>query len=340
MKRVVAYLLPGHPKPIGGFKFIYRLAKEQSHLYNIRVIHVPSDNGLIGIFRFILSVFRNKFKDYAHEEFGIRVEYSIGIKNIMQKSDRVYICSWQLMLEYKTAIISNQDKCIHFVMDFPGFMGPEDKVLGAWDLNIRYYAISSYLQRYFIEKKKNDCALFGCIIPNHFPIDNNTKIPRTVLMNYSSGAYKNSKTTLVIAEMLAKKGFKVTLFGRESVGSISHHNLTWKVGLTDLEVSRLYMNSEFFISLSSFEGFGIPSLEALLYGCLLITSDNFGNRDYLIDGAMSILPSGYHVTDVFKELDNLLSCSLIDRQWRISKGKTLAEGYLSLSDVQLQLLTV
>jgi glycosyltransferase involved in cell wall biosynthesis len=52
---------------------------------------------------------------------------------------------------------------------------------------------------------------------------------------------------------------------------------------SDVEIVDIYNKSRIFISASWMEGFGLPGLEAMACGCILLTSDCGGCREYAID---------------------------------------------------------
>jgi hypothetical protein len=57
----------------------------------------------------------------------------------------------------------------------------------------------------------------------------------------------------------------------------------WEVvaiqGKTEVEVAELLRSSQIFLSFSQLEGFGLPPLEALACGCLVVGFDGFGGRE-------------------------------------------------------------
>jgi glycosyltransferase involved in cell wall biosynthesis len=57
----------------------------------------------------------------------------------------------------------------------------------------------------------------------------------------------------------------------------------WEVvaihGKTELEVAEILRSSQIFLSFSQLEGFGLPPLEALACGCLVVGFDGFGGRE-------------------------------------------------------------
>ena len=61
----------------------------------------------------------------------------------------------------------------------------------------------------------------------------------------------------------------------------------WRVarieGVSDGERDAILRDSAIFLSLSMFEGFGLPPAEAMLSGCLVIGYDGVGGREFMTD---------------------------------------------------------
>jgi len=74
--------------------------------------------------------------------------------------------------------------------------------------------------------------------------------------------------------------------------------------ITDLELLNLYKQSEVFVSLSSYEGFGIPVLEAIAANCKVLVADIPVFRE-LFAGYVQFTP--LDMTNVIKELGSIIA---------------------------------
>jgi len=332
----IAFILPGLPKPIGGFKFIYRIASELSNSSHVSVFHQPINNSLFSVIKFYINRYRNKFRLYGKNEFKLNIFYTVKTNSIFNSFDIIYILSWHLLIANERNILIHKDKIRHIVMDFPGYMGPHKEVLRAWQIPIQYYSISNYLNDYLNSSLGIKCKYLGCLIPNIFKqVKGTKKMSNSVLLNYSSGKYKNGQQTLFLGLELAKLGLNVFFFGREKVNSVVHPNIKWHLNYSDEMIAELFMKSEVFVSLSEFEGFGLPALEALYYRCLLITTDNFGNRDYLNSNCMIIINN---VNEVVEKVIQLLNQPDIRKLELRELGFYHASNYIELKEFQRNLL--
>lgn len=68
-------------------------------------------------------------------------------------------------------------------------------------------------------------------------------------------------------------------------------NVTLNMGLNDKAMTKLFGESMYFLTNSQHEGFCIPNLEAMAAGCLVVTTDNDGCRDYAVNGENCLVVS-------------------------------------------------
>lgn len=106
---------------------------------------------------------------------------------------------------------------------------------------------------------------------------------------------KNLQRLIDAFLVLKLEDYKLVLVGKTS----SHFNVKLKSNseniiftgfVSDLELSLLYKNCDFFIYPSLYEGFGIPPLEAMCNGCAVMVSDIPSLREVCLDAAIYINP--------------------------------------------------
>lgn len=68
-------------------------------------------------------------------------------------------------------------------------------------------------------------------------------------------------------------GEKNRVFGNSEINTDSFHNICFLGRISDDELKKEYLNARLFILPSLYEGFGIPPLEALSFGCPVLLSD-------------------------------------------------------------------
>jgi hypothetical protein len=331
----LAFILPGIPKPIGGFKFIYRLAEDLSKNHSVVVYHQSIDIGSVARLKYIILLRLNKFRRYPLETFNIKVRYLFNDASLLTFS-HMYVCSWQLLKRNFSLIERSPNRFKHIVMDLPGYMGRAEDILYVWrNLKIEYLTISNYLTEYFTDNVGGKVKYIGCLLPKVFKVDRSINRDIDVLMNYSTGSYKNSEMVVTLSLELRKLGLSVCLFGRESNSDLENAGVIFFVNLNDEEISKIYQRSKVFVSISHFEGFGLPALEALYYGAHLVTWDYYGNRDYLDDRIMSIVSGD---EDLVEFIAGRVSDVNSGKSFQRVKSLNVLSKWLKFSDAQFKVL--
>ena len=94
--------------------------------------------------------------------------------------------------------------------------------------------------------------------------------------------------------------------------------------VTDEELPNFYKNAEMFVLPSLYEGFGLPVLEAMKYGCAVITSNVSSLPEAGGDAALYIDPN--NVDDIASKMRKLLEDENL-RKELIVKGKKQIEKF-------------
>ncbi|HEU4688048.1 MAG TPA: glycosyltransferase family 4 protein [Vicinamibacterales bacterium] len=79
----------------------------------------------------------------------------------------------------------------------------------------------------------------------------------------------------------------LTLVGAEGP---SHPGVVYLTGMADAQLAELYRRSWVYASPSTYEGFGLPYLEAMACGTPVVATRNPGSSEVLRDGAFGIMP--------------------------------------------------
>lgn len=95
------------------------------------------------------------------------------------------------------------------------------------------------------------------------------------------------------------------------------------VNISDEELIRLYQNAHLFCMPSSYEGFGIPYVEAMACGTPVVTTANPGSKEVLGNGKYGIISNKNSIAD---ELIGLLN-DKAKREGLISKGLRRAQDF-------------
>jgi glycosyltransferase involved in cell wall biosynthesis len=111
------------------------------------------------------------------------------------------------------------------------------------------------------------------------------------------------------------------MFNMKSSNSIEDNTLGY---VSDEELVSLYKNASAFIYLSYYEGFGIPPLEAMSFGCPVILSDIPVFREIYGESALFVNPD--NITEINTTINSILSNNE-QRKHMISKGYEKVKEY-------------
>jgi GT2 family glycosyltransferase len=112
----------------------------------------------------------------------------------------------------------------------------------------------------------------------------------TVLIAVRGEPLKNFAYAREIAKRLQRQGWRVLAFGmdRSVLGDLTVDEFHSKP--SDEQLSELYSRSTIFLSTSTHEGFALPPIEAMACGCAVATTDAVGNREYINDTNVVLIP--------------------------------------------------
>jgi glycosyltransferase involved in cell wall biosynthesis len=71
----------------------------------------------------------------------------------------------------------------------------------------------------------------------------------------------------------------------------AHPGVHYRTGVSDAELAQLYRRSWVYASPSTYEGFGLPYLEAMACGTPVVATPNPGSAEVLADGVYGLLPA-------------------------------------------------
>ncbi len=171
--------------------------------------------------------------------------------------------------------------------------GPEAQIRAAWAGAEEHIVINRSAQEaakamgYEAAYVPNglDPAMFGL----DTPLDR--RDPAQVAMLYHRAPYKGAPDGLK-ALMLAKQSLPrltVEMFGGAEPPEGLPDWITYNRGLSDEGLRALYNRAAIFLSASHNEGWGLPPCEAGQCGAALVVTDNFGHREFAIDGETALV---------------------------------------------------
>ncbi len=138
-----------------------------------------------------------------------------------------------------------------------------------------------------------------------------TKHPSIVFVGSLTGRKRGSVLVEWFQRDVLPQHAEATLDVVGAVGP-SRQNVRYHVGLSDEELAAVYRRSWLYASPSTYEGFGLPYLEAMACGTPVVASPNPGSEEVLDNGAYGQVVSD----DVFPAtLNRMLADAELRRSW-------------------------
>lgn len=248
--------------------------------------------------------------------------------------------------EYVERLPARSGEKFYFIQHHETWAGPEARVNRTLQSRMKKIVISGWLKD-LVHELSGDTAWQ---VPN--PVDHAefflTSAPaqraRTVSMLYSPHAWKGAAEGVAALE-LAKASFpdlQAVLFGTAARPDFLP---AWIAYVQDpaRQVLRetIYNASSIYLCPSWSEGWGLPALEAMACGCAVVTADNGGTRDFVIDGQNGIVvppKSAQPLADALVALlgDDARRTAYADRSVRLAQQFTLQASVERLVDALSQ----
>ena len=186
-----------------------------------------------------------------------------------------------------------------------------------------------FIKYYNVSIDKTSVVYLGS---NHFKI-NQEKLPQNELSNYILyiGSRKKYKNFQILHNALNEinKNIKLKLicFGGEKIHNDEIRKISSNIDVQqifgdDNDLAKLYKNALCFINTSSYEGFGIPNIEAMYLECPVLCSDIEVFKEICGESSMYFDPN--NAKDLAQKIELLIDDKNISKQKR-KMGKTKAQ---------------
>ncbi len=297
-KMKINILLPNFgEKPVGGFKIAYIYANFFAKSgYKVTIIHAHKTEK-DSIYEFIKDLSGVLFHrpNWFHFRKGVRRVYCYRLSSaVIPTADVTIATSW------KTAIVLNdlpdsKGKKVYLIQGYEvwGDAKKQD-VEATWHYDMHKVVISKWLYNLGLSLGCTDMTY----IPNSIsfrkykinnPVSNREKV---ISMLYSDVAIKNSQMGIDALKSVREHipDITVKLFGKKPR---SKKIPAWMEYYEDPDqqylVDEIYNKTSIFLCTSHREGFGLPPMEAMACGAVLISTRNGGVEDFAIDGETALL---------------------------------------------------
>lgn len=118
--------------------------------------------------------------------------------------------------------------------------------------------------------------------------------------------FKNINETLEVIRYLKRKYEKINLnWISQDIPKVNIEKAI--VNPKQIEIGNILRNTDIFICNSEYESFCLPTLEAMTCGAAVITTDNGGIRDFVIDGFNALVVKKHNQQDLTEKIELLIN---------------------------------
>lgn len=303
----ITFILPKLTRhPTGGGKIVYQYANAMAHAgHSVEVLH-PETLFLWGLrknpFRKLLSLaadcvrlLRGWSGKSAATVSWMKIDPVVKISIVPALFSRyipdadVVVASLWRTAEYVENYPPSKGAKFYFIQHHETWSGPERRVNQTLRSRTNKIVISGWLRDLVKDLSGDDAHQ----VPN--PVDHGEFFPtsriesrrRVVSMLYSPHTWKGAADGIAALD-LAKREFpelEAILFGVSARPDALPRWIKY-VRNPEKRVLReeIYNASSIYLCPSWTEGWGLPVLEAMACGCAIVTSDNGGTRDFVVNG--------------------------------------------------------
>jgi glycosyltransferase involved in cell wall biosynthesis len=201
----------------------------------------------------------------------------------------VVVASLWRTAEYVERYPATKGRKFYFIQHHETWSGPEHRVNRTIRSSMSKIVISAWLKQLVNDLSGDEAHQ----VPN--PVDHSEFFvtapvllrPRVVSMMYSPHAWKGAAEGLAALEQAKVElpELRAILFGTHARPDFLPGWIVY-VQSPERHVLRdaIYNASSVYMCPSWSEGWGLPALEAMACGCAVVTADNGGTRDFVIDG--------------------------------------------------------
>ena len=289
--------------PTGGGELLRILSEQLATHHDVSLISLVDPSDLIPTIKTGL-----KYTLYALGKNLARVELSTS-QHAIQNYDLI-ICSW---VEDCYKLLKFEDSChkvMHFCQSMETWSGLYEQSLAVYsDSSVRRYTVAKWM----IELLPRGAEYLGVFLPEQFLSLHNDEVAserKYISFVQHPGWWKNSINNYIFSTLLRNyTNLGVYQVGGFRLKEVSEHQNF--IPRTDL--FKLFNNSEYYVSLSLYEGCPLNILEALAGGCKVVASDIPAHREIYnhVNGKNMILLDSFTPVNIRSAIRQLETISTV-----------------------------
>lgn len=333
-------------RPVGGYKVIYQYANELSiRGHQVTVVHSASSpykkffvshaHWLVA--NVILFFKRNWILRWflLHEDVKLVIVPYLN-ELFLPNADATVLTSWETS-ELLGNLPGKFGTLFQIVYDYKFWMSQDENRFrieeSLLNNDIKHIATSSVVEKMLMSiGVEYEITIRAGLSEHDFFFEPGLKSKQPlILFPARTNSTKGLSTAVEAMKIIHSENpeVKIECFGSGKIRNIPqfikiHRNLS------DVELRNLYNRASIFVFPSTFEGFGLPALEAMSCGCVVVSTKCGGIDDFLKDGINSLLVAVNDPISMASAIARLLSDNHLCTQLR-------SESLLESSTFRLKL---
>jgi len=327
----------------GAFRSTYEISNRLKKLGYDVVIYFPffplmngqNTFSLTGFLFFVRGILRSLIR--RNKIYWFECDFQIKIvpflNNFFIRDADIIIANHWITAKPTYDLSFRKGEKYYFIRDNEHWAPHYDKVVQAFNLNMKRLVVAEWIKEHFEEKLNLgvEAVITNGFNFKKFKVENKTfnKKNITISMIYSSHPMKGMGDALVVLEKVFRKysSVKIILFGFETKPKNLNFKFTYYRGLAGDSVKEIYKKTDIFFCPSLQEGFHNPPSEAMAAKCAVIAT-SVGSVPYTIKNmknGISVNPG-----DVIS-MEKYFSLLIEDKNLRVSLSETAYETIQNLT---------
>lgn len=299
---VVSFVLPFFSKyPVGGVKVVYEYANYLAQKGHKVYLYIPRGKTLENVKmpanlknRLVkLIIAHRKVSWFSFDRRVRRVSINKIDNEEIKDADVVIATSVETALPVAN-LNPMKGKKFYFIQDFENWTYSDEEVCHTYGLGMTNIVVADWLKQIVDKYSSNPSILVGNSINTEiFKVSSSpeSRSPHSIAFHYREGSYKGSRYAIETVRMLYSKynDLKVYVVSTNNPPDDLPECCVFLKNLSPKEVAEVNNRVRIFICSSVEEGFGLPGLEAMACGCVLVSSKYRGVLEYAVDGENALL---------------------------------------------------
>ena len=294
----ITFILSQYKRISGGnralFEYVNRL-KKMGHLVRLFVVAKPARWYRIDhwprIFNKKVTVLAPETIDWVDNKVPIEL-LSVNHESLLPNSDILLATAWQTA-NFSASLPESKGKKFYFVQHHESLWTREKgKAQATYHMPFKKMVISTWLKNILKDQYQQEAEVLVTPVnqDSFYKEDKDESVVSRVCMLHHDYDWKGYKDAIAAVKKVRSENCKIELvvFGEKledptPLYEEAGFKFEYHFRPTGETLRKIYSSCGTFLCSSWYEGLGMPAMEAMMCGTVLVTTDTGGNRDYALN---------------------------------------------------------